>query len=195
MPNMPPQTTPIVMIAQTNQAQDSTKKAERVLGVCEVVANEKERYPNSIDDYTVAAAAMYLVDYEHRSDITQEDERAAKTTVLSQPKHGTLKEDSALNGSYYYFPDAGYVGKDSTEVLVEIKGVKVKVSYFIHVLEYREKDAYDANCTEAPTGSTGSWKISLASNSIQSTVQIEQTGLTLRSSGTAQKRRSPLAPR
>jgi hypothetical protein len=184
MPNIPPQTTPIVMLAQTNQAHDGIKKAGRVLGVCKVIANEKRNYPNSTDLMAVASAGTYLTSYENHTDLTVEDAAAAKTTVLSQPKHGTLKEGSSLNGKYFYFPDTGYVGKDSAEVLVEIKGVTVKVRYFIHVLEYSEKDAYDANCTEAPPGSEGDWKISLASNSIQSIVQIEQTGLTLRSSGT-----------
>lgn len=161
MPAAPPQTSPIVMIAQANQAQDSTKKAGRVLGVCKVVANEKERYPNSTDLSAVSEAENYLTSYENRADLTVEDAAAAKTTVLSQPKHGTLKEDSSLNGKYYYFPDFGYVGKDSAEVLAEIKGVIVKVRFFIHVLEYREKDAYDANCNEAPTNP---WKISQDAN-------------------------------
>lgn len=161
IPDMPAaavQTPPIVMIAQVNQAQKSIKQAERVLGVCKVIANEKETYPNKTDDYTVAAAATYLVNYEHRSDILQEDMVAAKTSVLSQPKHGSLKTDNTLNGRYFYVPDAGYVGQDSAEVLVEIKDIKVKVRYFIHVLEYSEQDAYDANCTDAPTNP---WKISL----------------------------------
>jgi hypothetical protein len=162
MPALPPQSSSIVMIAQTNQAQLSTKKAERVLGVCKVIANEERKdgngeiYPNSTDLMAVEAAEDYLTSYENRTDLTVEDAAAAKTTVLSQPKHGTLKEDVALNGEYFYFPDADYVGKDSAEVLVEIKGIKVKVRYFFH-LETTDPgpNAYELYCEERG----GQWKI------------------------------------
>jgi hypothetical protein len=155
MPAAPPQSPAIVMIAQTNQAQDSTKKDARVLGVCEVIANEKESFPNVSDIYTVSAATMYLVNYENRRDITQKDELAAKTSILRQPTHGTLKE-SSLPGSFIYAVDAGYVGNDSADILVEVKGVKVKVRYFIHVTEYAEPNPYDIYCAV----SGGQWKIS-----------------------------------
>jgi len=162
MPAAPPQSPPVVLIAQTNQAQGTTNNTERVLGVCEVVANEEKNYPNSI-----AAAETYFVNYDHLDGFTHEDWLAAKTTILIQSKHGTLVEvvtDPHLSRDYRYTPDKGYVGNDSADVLVEIKGMKVKVHYFIHVLEYGEKDAYDANCTEGSAGHEGQWKISLDPN-------------------------------
>ncbi|WP_162084669.1 tandem-95 repeat protein [Sulfuriferula nivalis] len=171
MPAAPPQTSPIVMIAQTNQTQDSTKKAERVLGICSVIDNEErtgkngEIYPNTQELFPVGNAGDYLLNYEHRNYPSTEDINSAKVTILKGPKYGTfISEALPIGGVYIYSPNAGYVGKDSVEVLIEIKGIKVKVHYFIHVLEYGEKDAYDANCTEMPAGGYGEWKISTDAN-------------------------------
>jgi VCBS repeat-containing protein len=166
MPNMPPQTPTIVMLAQTNQAQDSTRTAERILGVCGIIDNEARKdangeiYPNSGDFYAPSEVVSYFQEYEHRHDLTTEDIDAAKTTILSQPKHGTLTEDSTLSGRYWYSPKVGYVGKDSAEILVEIKGMKVKVRYFFHATEYNEPNAYEDYCEQRG----GQWKISQDAN-------------------------------
>jgi len=170
MPALPPQRPTIILVAQTNQAQDSTKRSERVLGVCEVIDNEEHKgangeiYPNSDDIYALSSALSYFQKYEHRNDFTSEDLKGAKTTILQQPKNGALIEvvtDPDISGDYRYTPNAGYVGSDSAEILVEIKGIKVKVRFFIHVTEYREPNPYDNNCNEAPTNP---WKISVDGN-------------------------------
>jgi hypothetical protein len=165
MPNVPNQAPSIVLVAQNNQVTLDVNKTERVLGVCEIIENEKRLEANGdvsvnyAGIYPPSSAEMYLVNYEHRSDLTIDDVAAAKTTVLQQPKHGILKDDT-LMGSFWYIPESGYVGKDSAEILVEIKGVKVKIQYFIHATEYNEPNAYENYCEQ----SGGQWKISRDAN-------------------------------
>lgn len=145
----PPQSPAIVIVAQTNQVQPSANgAAERIVGGCEVLDNrglsdgKGKIYPNGQLISIGLSAAEYFRIYEPRNDISSADLYSAKFTILQQPKHGTFEEDkdiryrvnSSFDGDYIYTPDIGYFGDDSVSVLVGIKGIKVKVVYFFHML-------------------------------------------------------------
>jgi hypothetical protein len=165
-PDTPPQATPAVMLAKTSPEQQSAMRPEHIIGICELVDNREFRgedgaiYPNSYVITPVWNAYSYIQEYEHRKDVSDEDINAAKITVLQQPKHGTLiyEAESTTSGDYRYSPNMGYVGKDSASVLVEIKGVNIKVVYFFHVLNSSIIHRWDEECGKKG----GQWKISLA---------------------------------
>ena len=178
-PNTPPQQTNVVMIAQNNQNQLAAKKTERVVGVCEVVDNSERRspsgelYQNSEQISPKNSVNIYLQKYEQRNDFLDGDWNLIKTTVLSQPKHGTLT-DVIVNGTnhgYRYEPNSGYLGEDSIVVQVEGNGVKVKVIYYLHVLQDPGYNPLDEEC-----GKTGTlWKISTAPNADLTIIGLDST--------------------
>jgi predicted chitinase len=156
----PPQSPTIVMVAQTNQAQDNTKAAGRAIGVCELVENDETMNVASIS--AISSAELYIQEYEHLGDFTEEDVNSEKATILQLPKHGTLGKDTepTLNGMYIYTPNKGYVGKDFAVVLVEIKGIKIKVFYYFHVLDHETTGLWNLECGKKG----GQWKISQDAN-------------------------------
>ena len=125
MPNVPPQDVP-VMIAQASQAEQGSTKPVRTVGICQPVQNVG--LPSGdISEVVIrpaSEAATYFLLYEHRE---VEETETTTVLVLNNPKHGTLKKGE--NGYFSYLPKAGYLGKDSATVLVDIKGLKVKVVY------------------------------------------------------------------
>lgn len=154
----------LVMVAETNKAHQSATGPGRTLDVCEIVDNGERRgaddepYLNSHEIYPVFDAISYFQEYEHRNDFTSADTYAAVSNVLQAPEHGTLAYDekNPVSGIYRYIPKAGYVGDDFAVVLVEIKGMKVKISHFLHVLP---SSSHLGECED--TG--GIWKISKTS--------------------------------
>jgi hypothetical protein len=126
-PDVPPKNVP-VLIVQAKQAQPSNVRAERIVGICHIVANEPfvaQSAENILSP--IVGAQDYLDLYEHRT-LTD----SAIVSVLQQPKHGTLAGGG--DGNYAYFPEKGYRAKDSAAVLVDIGGTKVKVVYFFQMI-------------------------------------------------------------
>lgn len=95
----------------------------------------------------------------------------SKVTVLQNPAHGTLEDLGTLaydqfgkvtrdtgERSYVYHAKTGYVGQDSTTLLVEMGGYQVKVTNFFHVFAeviYNDTPLMEQYC---PNGYY--WKIS-----------------------------------
>jgi hypothetical protein len=123
VPNMPPQDVQ-VMLAQANQAEQSSTKPVRTVGICQPVQNVWIPLGNLGEVFIspVSEAAMYFLLYEHREIID-----TGTSTVTQNPKHGILKEGT--DGLFSYQAEVGYLGKDSATVLVNIDGLKVKVVY------------------------------------------------------------------
>ena len=122
----------------------------------------------------------------------------AVVTVLLPPKHGTLKptmrdslgNDLSAGQDTSYYPNAGYVGNDKAEFLVNIEGYKIKVVYFIKVNPLYDTTTHPVDLSKCPNPNP--WKISTDSTPALGTIEsVYSQGLTLRSSGTPQKRVAP----
>lgn len=162
MPNAPPQYVP-VMIAQANQAQAGDVTATRAIGVCSPTPNHDYSGENGLSP--LSAARFYLRQYEQRT-----VSGPATTSILQQPKHGTLRLVTEADGNTFgegrfvsanqrhvYLPEKGYAGKDSAAILVDFGGVKVKVVYFFEAIEGGlGNDWQDDYCSEKGVF----WKIS-----------------------------------
>jgi hypothetical protein len=163
LPDLQYQTPPYVIMAQANQDQTNAHTRERTLGVCLGVKNRSVEGPDELPPPPVLLspdhdAISYRQEFEQLNDATMDDP-PAKVTILQQPKHGSLAPvpDTANVGSWWYYtPDKNYSGKDSASVLVEIKGVKIKVIYFFSV--YPDIPQDDEKCTK------NLWKISQSVN-------------------------------
>jgi hypothetical protein len=161
----PPAPPLLVLAAQTNKVHQGAIRPERILGVCEIVDNGERRgangetYVNNHEIYPVFDAISYFQKYEQRNDFTSADTYAATSNVLQAPEHGKLVYDgrNPVPGIFRYIPEAGYVGDDFAMVLVEIKGMIVKISHFFHVLPSSSRLG---ECED--TG--GVWKISKTSD-------------------------------
>ncbi|MHB8167308.1 MAG: matrixin family metalloprotease, partial [Sulfuricella sp.] len=142
MPNVPPQDVP-VMIAQANQAQSSAARAERTVGICQIIPNAPLTTPsleNVIEP--IGTAQDYFYSYENKKTV----KGPATITILQQPKHGILRlvtEADKLGAGkfdpsvedYVYLPEKGYFGKDGVVVQVEIGGIKVKQNYYFYPVD------------------------------------------------------------
>jgi hypothetical protein len=168
MPNIPPQNVP-ALIAQANQAQSSTKLPEHAVGICQIISNGEGHTPDSENVIEpISTAQDYFYQYENKKTVAG----LATIFILQQPKHGSLRLVSEADRGtifdrtvapldpaikmYAYIPEKGYFGKDSTIVLVDIGGIKVKVSYsFPSVDKHFSKDWEKEYCKKGY-----SWKIS-----------------------------------
>jgi hypothetical protein len=151
MPNVPPQYVP-VMIAQAASVQLSTEKLDTTIGVCQLIPSGPVDMPQSAD-YSlgaVGAVATYLDRVEHTKVYQYLQSATTTEIVLQQPKHGRL---DANTGKYY--PELGYLGKDSVTYLVEIGGHRVKVIYFIQMNPGVGDESYKKLCPNPEY-----WKIS-----------------------------------
>jgi hypothetical protein len=151
IPNTPPSTPAIVMVAQANTGQQIAKDGH-ILGVCDVV--NVNGYPQADASPVTLANAYFMT---HDATI---DPGTAKITILQQPKHGYLKPDSNGDWRYaIYKPNDGYLGNDSFVMQVEGSGYTVKLKYFIAVTN-------DFGVTENPNPICKGqiWKISQDAN-------------------------------
>ncbi len=155
IPNAPPSTPVIVMVAQANTSQQTSAQREHVLGVCDVVnvngTGQVRAYP------TVNANSYFRT---HDATINP---GTAKITILQQPKHGSLEPDSRGDwGDAKYIPNDGYLGSDSFIIQVEGSGYTVKLKYFIAVT-----DDWGVSANPNPICKGPIWKISLDANGNQ----------------------------
>jgi hypothetical protein len=106
----------------------------------------------------------------------QADIEAAKVQILKQPKHGKILTRDGFR--FKYLPQDGYTGNDEAIVLVNIGGKRVKVVYFIKVLDVSTQTKSDYENYERVYRKhckKGEWRISyevretgsLANNSTQ----------------------------
>ena len=158
-PSTPSQT---VMVAQVNKARTGSQ-SEHVLGLCIAVPTfQTPPPPEESGEYVLSLpvdAQNYFTTYENK---TVPD--TGTVSVLSQPKHGTL--EAAEGGVYVYLPNPGYLGKDGATFLVDVNGQKVKVIYFIRVIEgHAESDSgrFAALCKNGDM-----WQISALPTDLQS---------------------------
>jgi len=164
MPDMPPQYTPVV-IAQASQAKQANATTDRTIGVCHLIENPPIPSGSAVNAISpVTTVWEYLKKQERLTpkQLTDEMFKAAKTSVLQGPGHGTLQDEGG--GYYGYHPAPDYFGQDRSTLLVEIGGLKVKAMYFFNVLHGvggGDQDPYKdkKNC---PKGEM--WKISLSTD-------------------------------
>jgi hypothetical protein len=100
-------------------------KLDGTIGICRLIPSGPVDMPES-GEYQIAAwsiAETYLEKFKNIS--TSFD--TATVSVLHQPKHGRLVDTNT------YYPELGYVGKDSITFLVESGSYRIKVVYFIQV--------------------------------------------------------------
>ena len=175
LPNISTQQAPVAQTEQKSvDRQVATPFDEKTptfaMGVCQIVANGSEADKRSASTGYVLSpneeVKSYINWHEHHA-----IENTTNTSVLVQPKHGTLRKvteadkgvlytdtdslDPAV--SYYtYLPEVGYRGKDSGTVLVNFGTLKAKVVYFFQVTD----DNFIGECTEADLCEKHYWKIS-----------------------------------
>ena len=128
--------------------ENYAENEERVAGTCQFIENptrrspEGEIYRNIASISPVGAAETYLLEFEKPEDYSLEDRIDAKTTILERPKHGVLKKtESKIGDRFQYIPDTGYHGEDSLVVLVEIRGIRIRIKQFLQVTGPYEVEA------------------------------------------------------
>ncbi|MDX1251082.1 MAG: hypothetical protein IDH49_02270 [Gammaproteobacteria bacterium] len=90
MPDVPPQSPAVVMIAKADQAQSSGKKAKHILGVCKLVKQyDAGEYENSVDISPDINADTYFWFYATKKRDTNFG-GDARVKVVEEPKHGIL---------------------------------------------------------------------------------------------------------
>ena len=190
IPDLPYQTSNVVLVAQANQKTSGGTKAEHVMGVCYVVANVPEDithydagdFPSQTLVYPYEAVSAYFSEFQHRDiniyygNVGTIDK--STSVIVQQPKRGILVHTGRGDyDAYYYKPDAGYFGKDSAVIQAEVNGHKVKIQYYFHSLDTRTYQQSEV------CGKKGwIWKISLAdtplhSASIQSLLSFTGTNV------------------
>ncbi len=102
--------------------------------------------------------------------------------TLAYDQDGKVTGDTGER-SYYYHAEAGYVGQDSTTLLVEIGGYKVKVTYFFHVFAEVIYDDIPLKNEHCPNGYY--WRISstINSNGTSSLTSVEYQSPTTSATG------------
>jgi hypothetical protein len=164
-PDVPPQYAPVV-IAQASQAKDPAK-TERTIGVCALVENPievfdelsglKGQYSAVNNIAPEAVVSNYLMGFDRKRFASV----PTTVTVLKGPAHGTL--ELRKDEGRFYIPEPNYFGPDRATFLVERAGMKIKVEYFIKVMETVPggTEGYDPYWDEelCPNGSR--WEISL----------------------------------
>lgn len=104
------------------------KPKEKVIGVCEVVG---DRFAGEAS--FGLAAQSYLTKYDGKKpmDVDISKVKIHLLSITQQPKHGRLVkvEDSLYGGSWSYYPDEAYFGKDIVEALVTVGEDVVRVKY------------------------------------------------------------------
>lgn len=164
VPNLPPQSVPVI-VAKSSQAQQGAANKNRTIGVCQLIENPADPDGSALNTISPTTSVRgYLARFEH-----QGLDASAHVTVIKNPAHGVLNDESDPGDpGYRYLPTAGYLGKDSATLLVEMKGFKVTVQYFFRVLEGPligdTKDLYKELCRK------GLWRIS--SDSPQSPIDL-----------------------
>jgi hypothetical protein len=139
---------------------DVSKNAEKLqktttVGACSLVVSaistgdvvipegSKILFPGvSALEYFTYQGRIDLPNPEEVERVEQEAARSTKTVVLKQPKHGRLiwlgdkgnEVHVGFKNSYTYKPRAGYVGTDRVTFVTEIAGHRIKVIYFIRVI-------------------------------------------------------------
>ncbi|MBZ0093948.1 MAG: cadherin-like domain-containing protein [Sulfuricella sp.] len=123
-PNVPPQYAP-VMIAQAAPVKQGALNLDGTMGVCQLIPSPVV-LPESAE-YHLSAWSHAETYLEKFKDVRTNFDTAT-VSVLQQPKHGKLVDNDI------YYPEPGYFGKDSVTFLVENGSYRVKVVYFIQVL-------------------------------------------------------------
>ncbi len=164
MPDVSPQYAPVVVIAQASQAQKGDAKTDRTIGVCHLIENPPVPPESAVNFISPVQSVWGYLEKQERPTpgwLTADVYNAAKATIQAGPGHGKLKDEGS--GDYHYHPTADYYGQDRATVLVEVGGLKVKVTYFFKVMRIVSDatDSYDPYRDKklCPNGMV--WKISL----------------------------------
>jgi len=148
-----------VKITQVTQVQDATK-IDLSIGVCQLINSISEG--RGVDQWKSPTYAINPAQevsgyfskignpkwFDYTKNVT--------ATMLTAPKHGTVKEE--WNHNFRYLPLPGFLGPDSAIFLVGIEGLTVKTVYYFKVIDGGAiggtEDQDKKNC---PKGSL--WKI------------------------------------
>jgi hypothetical protein len=135
-PNVPAQSTPVVM-AMASHNKKATAKTDHTIGICHLIENRPDARYSAVNSLSPVLAVWGYLERQGQlppEQLTVEVYKAAKLSVLQHPKHGTLGDE--FEGSSSYDPTAlDYRGPDRATFLVEVAGRKVKVRYFFNVMQ------------------------------------------------------------
>jgi len=152
-PDVPLQYAPVV-IAQKSQAQQSPASFDRTIGVCQLFENPIRDYPGAEGMNAIGPGGEvenYLWAFEKKPINIS----SAKVSTIKNPEHGVFER---RGGMMIYVPKPDYIGPDRATFLVEAGGLKIKVEYFIEVVDDVAEEMYEdpEYCPNGPA-----WRISL----------------------------------
>jgi hypothetical protein len=121
----------------------AAKNVNRTIGVCQLIENPVAKDGSAVNSLSpIVAVQIYFNSFEN-----VRVEGPSQVSLLRPPVHGKLEDLGTVvfdekghavresgQRSYYYRAKAGYLGKDSATLLVEISGFKVKTVVSFHVL-------------------------------------------------------------
>jgi len=146
-----------------DKRSDDSEKLYGVIGVCTIspTLNQIDRgnssFHGGISLFPESSAAQLFS--EARFDINlQADIEAASIEVYQQPKYGKIVIKDGFD--YKYIPNENYKGNDSIVFIVNISGIKVKVVYFIKVINATFDTINDYKRIFKKACSKSDWKIS-----------------------------------
>ena len=177
MPNTPPSTPAIVVVAQANATQQIAAQRENVLGVCDVVySGQADLIPgiSASNYFKINGVSTNFLDFVS----------TAKVSVVKQPAHGSLDPDS--RGDWRgakYLPSDDYLGEDSFILEVQGNGYTVRLHYFMFVTNM-VRGVTNPNPVCKGEQARSYWKISLNAN-VNSMFTVVHYQPNLRSSGLA----------
>jgi VCBS repeat-containing protein len=129
LPNAPPSTSPVVIVAQANSGEQTAAQSAHVMGICDVLNLTRS---SQVDLFPLGYANGYFM--THDATINP---GTAKITIIQQSKHGRV-EPTNTDGDWRYIryvPDDSYLGSDSVVLQVEGNGYKVELHYFLAVTD------------------------------------------------------------
>lgn len=186
----------------------SRSSKEKIIGECQVV----ERQVAGGGFSGVASFGITAQGYLDKYDGKSISERAIKTgkiaikvTIAAQPKHGRLvKRENDPYGTWNYYPNEAYLGKDKVEALVSVGDDVVRVVYnFVvqpKVVDQLTDTQYRKFCSRnawkissnlpTSTGDFSNWHTTTSLNALLANASYSLTGFSdLTGSAVAKQRR------
>ena len=169
----------VSMVTQVATKQPLPTIAEHRFGVCRLL-NRNRGDGQQANLYPVSHANVYFA-IGREADATQQPPKIsdnAKISVLKKPKHGRVGPSNLESGwlNPLYVPNDNYEGDDSTVLLVEGNGYKVKIFYYFTVTSSDGMDIKkdNPNCRKVTEGG-GGWKISSLSTDPISLASLQRS--------------------
>jgi len=151
VPYLPLPNLPIITLQdQSDKTKKGNEASSKIKQKFNYLFKDCQEFEDTIAEGSaehVLIPALSLTNYfEQASNYKREfDYRNIKTSILQEPKHGELIENINSKGSinYTYYPEPGYLGKDSAVFVAEFNGKRYKITTELRVVR---PHAGESNC-------------------------------------------------